>query len=373
MLRYGDSILLRERLRGRISCRSRKIVGIAVENISKCFGSFQAVDCVNLEIGQGALVALLGPSGAGKSSLLRLIAGLETPDRGRIWLAGMDATGQNVQERNIGFVFQNYALFKHLTIRQNIGFGLEIRAVAASKVKQKVEELLDLIQLSGLGDRYPAQLSGGQRQRVALARALAIEPKVLLLDEPFGALDARVRKDLRAWLRQLHDRVKVTTVFVTHDQREAMEVADNIVIMNKGRIEQVGTPAEIYDRPANAFVMSFLGSIDVLPSSLKIFQGNGFETVNPKMFLRPQDIAIEIGSSSTNIAAKVNRLVHLGSEIQAELALDGGQLIMARLTRERFEQLQLEPQQQVFVKPKEAKSFPIDYSIWLFVDRDKLT
>jgi sulfate/thiosulfate transport system ATP-binding protein len=338
-------------------------VGIAVENISKCFGNFQAVDCVNLEIGAGSLIALLGPSGSGKSTLLRLIAGLETPDRGRLWLAGQNATQQSVRERNIGFVFQNYALFKHLTVRQNIGFGLEIRSIAASKVKKKVAELLDLIQLSGLGDRYPAQLSGGQRQRVALARALAIEPQVLLLDEPFGALDARVRKDLRAWLRSLHDRSHVTTVFVTHDQSEAMEVADRIVIMNKGRIVQVGTPAEIYDRPANAFVMSFIGTVNVLASSSHIFQGNGFETTNPKIFLRPQDIAIEIGSSTTNIAAKVNRLIHLGSEIQAELALDDGQIVMAHLTREHFDKLQLEPQQQVFFKPKEARSFPIDYSI----------
>jgi sulfate/thiosulfate transport system ATP-binding protein len=237
-------------------------VGIALENISKCFGSVLAVDCVNLEISHGSLIALLGPSGSGKSSLLRLISGLETPDRGRIWLKGADATHQSVQERNIGFVFQNYALFKHLTVRQNIAFGLEIRATkakttstaAVAKLNKKVEALLDLIQLTDLGNRYPAQLSGGQRQRVALARALAIQPQVLLLDEPFGALDARIRRDLRTWLRQLHDRVKVTTIFVTHDQEEAMAVADKIVIMNKGRIEQVGTPAEIYDRPANSFV-----------------------------------------------------------------------------------------------------------------------
>jgi sulfate/thiosulfate transport system ATP-binding protein len=338
-------------------------VGIALENISKCFGSFQAVDRVNLEIARGSLVALLGPSGSGKSTLLRLIAGLETPDRGRIWLDGLEATEQSVRERNIGFVFQNYALFKHLTVRQNIGFGLDIRSIPTAKINTKVAELLDLIQLSGLGNRYPAQLSGGQRQRVALARALAIEPQVLLLDEPFGALDAKVRKDLRAWLRQLHDRVKVTTVFVTHDQKEAMEVADNIVIMNQGRIEQIGTPAEIYDRPANAFVMRFIGSVNVLPSSLNIFQGARFETTNPKMFLRPQDILIEIGSSMSNVPAKVSRLVHLGSEIQAELALDDGQIITAHLTREHFDKLQLEPQQQVFVKPKQAKSFPLDYSI----------
>jgi sulfate/thiosulfate transport system ATP-binding protein len=338
-------------------------VGIAVENISKCFGNFQAVDRANLEIGQGSLIALLGPSGSGKSTLLRLIAGLETPDEGRLWLAGKDATKQNVRERNIGFVFQNYALFKHLTIAQNIAFGLEIRSISASKVKKKVAELLDLIQLSGLGDRYPAQLSGGQRQRVALARALAIEPKILLLDEPFGALDARVRRDLRSWLRQLHDRSHVTTVFVTHDRSDAMAVADKIAIMNKGYIEQVGTPSEIYNHPANAFVMGFVGPVNVLPSSLNIFQNKRFETTNPQMFLRPQDIAIETGSSTSTVAAKVNRVTHLGSEIQAELALDDGQVITALLTRERFDELQLEPQQQVFVKPKEAKSFPIDYSI----------
>ena len=338
-------------------------MGIAVENISKCFGSFQAVDCVNLEIAQGSLIALLGPSGCGKSTLLRLISGLEAPDEGRLWLAGIDATRQNVCERNIGFVFQNYALFKHLTIAQNIGFGLEIRSIPASKIKKKVAELLDLIQLSGLGDRYPAQLSGGQRQRVALARALAIEPKILLLDEPFGALDTKVRKDLRAWLRQLHERSRVTTIFVTHDRSDAMAVADKIVIMNQGRIEQVGTPAEIYNRPANAFVMGFVGQVNTLPNSANIFQNHRLETTNPQMFLRPQDIAIEIGASTSTVAAKVNRLTHLGSEIQAELALDDGQVIMAHLTRERFDELQLAPHQQVFVKPKAAKSFPLDYSI----------
>jgi sulfate/thiosulfate transport system ATP-binding protein len=338
-------------------------VGIAVENVSKNFGSFQAVDRVSLEIGTGSLVALLGPSGSGKSTLLRLISGLETPDSGRIWLTGTNATHQSVQERNIGFVFQHYALFKHLTVRKNIAFGLEIRKVVSSKINQKVDELLELVQLTGLGERYPSQLSGGQRQRVALARALAVEPKVLLLDEPFGALDARVRKDLRAWLRRLHDEVHVTTVFVTHDQEEAMEVSDKIVVMNKGKVEQVGTPAQIYDNPATAFVMSFIGPVNVLSSQSDIFQGNGFETTNPEMFLRPQDIAIETEANTTTVAAKVNRLIHLGSEIQAELILDDGQTIMAHLTRERFNELRLEPQQRVFVKPKEAKSFPLYYSI----------
>lgn len=338
-------------------------MAIVVENVSKQFGSFKAVDEVNLEIESGSLVALLGPSGSGKSTLLRLIAGLEQPDRGKIWLTGNDATHQTVQERNIGFVFQHYALFKHMTVRQNIAFALEIRKAKKPKVKERVEELLDLVQLSALGDRYPSQLSGGQRQRVALARALAVQPQVLLLDEPFGALDAKVRKDLRAWLRRLHDEVHVTTVFVTHDQEEAMEVSDEIVVMNKGQVEQVGTPAEIYDHPATAFVMSFIGPVNVLPSTSNIFQGNGFESTNPEMFLRPQDVMIQREQNGTTVAARISRLIHLGWEIQAELTLDDGQVVTAHLTRERFDQLQLQPEERVYVKPKDAKSFPLYYSI----------
>jgi sulfate/thiosulfate transport system ATP-binding protein len=340
-----------------------KPVGIVVENVSKQFGSFQAVDQVSLEINSGSLVALLGPSGSGKSTLLRLISGLEMPDSGKILLTGKDATYQSVQERNIGFVFQHYALFKHLTVRQNIAFGLEIRKAPPKKIKGRVEQLLELVQLSGLGDRYPSQLSGGQRQRVALARALAVEPNVLLLDEPFGALDAKVRKDLRAWLRRLHDEVHVTTVFVTHDQEEAMEVADEIVVMNKGKVEQVGTPAQIYDHPASAFVMSFIGPVNVLPSSSKIFQSSGFDSVNPEVFLRPQDVIVERVANGTTAPAKVNRVIHLGWEIQIELALDDGQMVTAHLTRDRFDELKLEPQERVYVKPKDAKSFPLYYSI----------
>lgn len=338
-------------------------MGIVVENVSKQFGSFQAVNQVSLEIKTGSLVALLGPSGSGKSTLLRLIAGLEMPDTGKIWLTGRDATYQSVQDRNIGFVFQHYALFKHLTVRQNIAFGLDIRKAAASKIKARVEELLELVQLAGLGDRYPSQLSGGQRQRVALARALAVEPQVLLLDEPFGALDAKVRKDLRAWLRRLHDEVHVTTVFVTHDQEEAMEVSDEIVVMNKGCVEQVGTPAEIYDHPASAFVMSFIGPVNVLPSTSRIFQDNGFDSAHPEVFLRPHDVMVETSPNGTTVPARVNRLIHLGWEIQAELMLDDGQVVTAHLTRERFNELNLEPEQRVYVKPKEAKSFPLYYSI----------
>lgn len=338
-------------------------MGIAVENVSKRFGSFQAVDQVSLEIKSGSLVALLGPSGSGKSTLLRLIAGLETPDTGRIWITGNDATHQSVQNRSIGFVFQHYALFKHLTVRKNIAFGLEIRKTPPAKVKARVEELLELVHLSGMGDRYPSQLSGGQRQRVALARALAVQPKVLLLDEPFGALDAKVRKDLRAWLRRLHDEVHVTTVFVTHDQEEAMEVSDEIVVMNKGRVEQVGTPAEIYDHPGSAFVMSFIGPVNVLPSSSQIFQNGGFDSANPEIFLRPHDVVVETKPNGAAVNATVKRIIHLGWEIQVELTLDDGQEVIMNLTRERLDELKLEPQQRVYVKPKEAKAFPLYYSI----------
>ncbi|KGF71926.1 sulfate ABC transporter ATP-binding protein [Neosynechococcus sphagnicola sy1] len=338
-------------------------MGIVVENVSKHFGSFKAVDQVSLEIKTGSLVALLGPSGSGKSTLLRLIAGLETPDSGKIFLTGTDATHKSVQDRNIGFVFQHYALFKHMTVRQNIAFGMEIRKMPKATVKNRVDTLLDLVQLSGMGDRYPSQLSGGQRQRIALARSLAVEPNVLLLDEPFGALDAKVRKDLRAWLRRLHDEVHVTTVFVTHDQEEAMEVADVIVVTNKGQIEQVGTPAEIYDHPATAFVMSFIGPVNVLPSSSQIFQNNGFDSAQPHVFLRPHDVVITTTPNGSTSPARISRLIHLGSEVQAELALDDGQMVIAHLSRERFGELKLEPQQQVYIKPKEARSFPLHYSI----------
>jgi len=338
-------------------------MGIVVEDVSKNFGSFQAVDQVSLDIKTGSLVALLGPSGSGKSTLLRLIAGLELPDTGRILLTGEDATYRSVQERGIGFVFQHYALFKHMTVRKNIAFGLEIQKAPRQRIKQRVEELLELVQLQGLGDRYPSQLSGGQRQRVALARALIVEPKVLLLDEPFGALDAKVRKDLRGWLRRLHEEVHVTTVFVTHDQEEAMEVANEIVVMNKGRVEQVGTPAEVYDHPATAFVMSFIGPVNILPGSSRLFQSNGFDATHQEVFLRPQDIVVDTKPNGVSTAARISRLIHLGWEVQAELTLDDGQVVMAHITRDRFNELQLEPQQRVYVKPKDAKSFPLYYSI----------
>ena len=333
-------------------------MAIIVENVSKQFGSFKAVEKVSLEIKTGSLVALLGQSGSGKSTLLRLIAGLEAPDSGRIVIAGEDSTYKSVQKRGIGFVFQHYALFKHLTVRQNIGFGMELRKASKSRTRERVEQLLELVQLQGLGDRYPSQLSGGQRQRVALARALAVEPQVLLLDEPFGALDAKVRKDLRAWLRHLHDEVRVTTVFVTHDQEEAMEVSDEIVIMNKGRVEQIGTPAQIYDNPATPFVMSFIGPVNVLPSSLRLFAAQKFDTLASHVFVRPHDLVIEHKPIETGSSAKVQRVINLGWEVQAELILEDGSLINAILPRERFEQLNLAPQQNVYVKPKAPRAFP---------------
>ncbi len=332
-------------------------MGILVDHVSKAFGSFQAVDQVSIEIKTGSLVALLGPSGSGKSTLLRLIAGLELPDSGRIFLTGRDATYESVQKRGIGFLFQHYALFKHLNVRQNIAFGLEIQKQPKARIRSRVDELLDLVQLHGLSERYPSQLSGGQRQRVALARALALEPQVLLLDEPFGALDAKVRKDLRSWLRNLHDTVHVTTVFVTHDQEEAMEVSDNIVVMNEGRVEQVGSPAELYDNPATPFVMSFIGPVNVLPSTASIFRQVGYQPKGNQVFLRPHDVLVALEPDGEAVPAVVLRVVHLGWEIQVEVALEDGQSFMVNLSREQFNALQLYPRQQVYVKPKSAKSF----------------
>ncbi|GAA6618005.1 sulfate/molybdate ABC transporter ATP-binding protein [Scytonema sp. NUACC26] len=335
-------------------------MGIAVQNVTKQYGSFYAVDDVSLEVKTGSLVALLGPSGSGKSTLLRMIAGLEAPDTGHVWLVGEDATYKSVQERQIGFVFQHYALFKHMTVRQNIAFPLEIRKFPKNRIQDRVSELLELVQLGGFGERYPSQLSGGQRQRVALARALAVQPRILLLDEPFGALDAKVRKELRMWLRQLHEEVHVTTVFVTHDQEEAMEVSDQIVVMNKGRVEQMGTPAEIYDYPATPFVMSFIGPVNVLSSNAGIVANKDFVTPSShQVFLRPHDVAIKTSASEENsVSAKVDRIINLGWEIRVELVLQSGEPVIAYLSREQFNQLKIAEDQQVFVKPKQAKVFP---------------
>ena len=331
-------------------------MSILVENVSKHFGDFHALDNINLEVKDGGLIALLGPSGSGKSTLLRVIAGLESADSGQIYINGQHATNLDVRRRNIGFVFQHYALFKHLTIRQNIGFGLEIRKVPRAEIKRRVEELLELVQLQGLGDRYPSQLSGGQRQRVALARSLAVKPDVLLLDEPFGALDAKVRKELRAWLRRLHDEFHVTSVFVTHDQEEAMEVADEIVIMNQGRIEQIGSPAHVYDHPASPFVMSFIGPVNVLANP-QIFGTNGSHLRDAELYIRPHDIHVQTSPNGTTIPAKIDRIIHLGWEVQVELFLPDRQRVTAHFSREKFDTLGLEAGKTVFVKPKATKAF----------------
>ena len=306
-------------------------MSIEVRGVSKRFGEFQALDDVSIDVDGGSLTALLGPSGPGKSTLLRIVAGLETPDTGTIALAGEDATVLTPQKRGVGFVFQHYAAFKHMTVRENVAFGLKVRKRPKDEVRRRVDELLELVQLEGFGHRYPAQLSGGQRQRMALARALAPEPKVLLLDEPFGALDARVRAELRGWLRHLHEETHTTTVFVTHDQEEALEVADRVVVMNKGRVEQVAGPRELYDRPANDFVMTFVG--DAVP-----FDGD---------LVRPHDLAISPDGPGRE--AQVVRVLHLGFGVRCELTDDDGAPLVVQLTRSEADLLELEPGQIVRV------------------------
>jgi sulfate/thiosulfate transport system ATP-binding protein len=314
---------------------------IEARGIVKRFGDFTALDGVSVDVPSGSLTALLGPSGSGKSTLLRVIAGLETPDEGTVVLAGEDVTRVAPQERGVGFVFQHYAAFKHMTVWENVAFGLKIRRRPRAEVKQRVAELLELVQLARLGDRYPAQLSGGQRQRMGLARALAVDPKVLLLDEPFGALDARVRKELRLWLRRLHDETYTTTVIVTHDQEEAMEVADCVVVMNAGRIEQTAPPRELYDNPANEFVMSFVGPVNRLGDT----------------FIRPHDVELLLEPNGSTQEAMVQRLVHLGFEVRVELVRDDGETLSAQLTREQVEGLELQAGQIVYVRPMRQTVF----------------
>ena len=308
-------------------------MAIEARSVTKRFGDFVAVDDVSISVPTGSLTALLGPSGSGKSTLLRVISGLEQPDAGRVVIEGSDVTGLPPQRRGIGFVFQHYAAFKHMTVQRNVAFGLEIRRRPRSEIKARVEELLELVQLSGLAKRYPAQLSGGQRQRMALARALAVEPTVLLLDEPFGALDARVRKELRAWLRRLHDEVHVTTVFVTHDQEEAMEIADQIVLMNQGRVEQTGIARDLYEQPANEFVMSFIGPVSHFGEEL----------------VRPHDIDVRREPNGSAERATVERVVHLGFEVRADLALEDGREVWVQMTRDEAQLLDLQEGTQVFV------------------------
>jgi sulfate transport system ATP-binding protein len=316
-------------------------VSISVRNVSKRFGDFQALDDVSVEVASGSLTALLGPSGSGKSTLLRIVAGLEQPDTGDVLLAGQHATTVAPQRRGVGFVFQHYAAFKHMTVRNNVAFGLKIRKRTRTEIAARVDELLDLVQLQGFGDRYPSQLSGGQRQRMALARALAPEPKVLLLDEPFGALDARVRSELRVWLRRLHDETHTTTVFVTHDQEEAMDVADRVVVMNKGHIEQVDAPRVLYDAPANEFVMGFVG------------QANRFG----EGWVRPHDLDVVSEPDESTREGQVLRVVHLGFEVRAELVGDDGEPFSVQLTRDQAEELELEQGQIVYVRPNRTRAF----------------
>ena len=314
---------------------------IAAQHVSKRFKDFQALNNVSIGIEDGALTSILGPSGSGKSTLLRVIAGLERPDTGRVFISGQDMTNLPPQRRGVGFVFQHYAAFKHMTVRDNIGFGLKIRKRSRKDISARVDELLELVQLAGFADRYPGQLSGGQRQRMGLARALAVEPEVMLLDEPFGALDARVRQELRAWLRRLHDEVHVTTILVTHDQEEAMEISDTVIVMNHGRVEQVGSPQALYDHPVNEFVMGFLGYANRIGESL----------------VRPHDVQVSLAPGTESIEGVVKRLVFLGFEVRAEVEAGPDGVIRVQLTRSQADKLELREGQPVFLDLTAARNF----------------
>ncbi len=350
-------------------------MSIEIRNVQKNFGDFSALNDISLDVPSGELVALLGPSGCGKTTLLRIIAGLEFPDAGRIHFDGEDTTQRHVRERQVGFVFQHYALFRHMTVFENVAFGLRVRPKSTrpneAEIRRRVHELLNLVQLDWLADRYPPQLSGGQRQRIALARALAVEPRVLLLDEPFGALDAQVRKDLRRWLRRLHDELHITSVFVTHDQEEALEVADRVVVMNKGVIEQVGTPSEVYDHPASPFVYHFLGNVNLFHSrvhagfayigevELAAPEHVGAENASALAYVRPHDIDIQReadGDSAFKVV--INHIHPIGPVIRLELGReDDGEFIEAVLTHERFRELNLQAGEHVYVKPRKVRIF----------------
>jgi len=316
-------------------------MSIVAANITKRFGTFVALDDVSVEVASGSLTALLGPSGSGKSTLLRVIAGLEQPDEGRVVIEGEDMTVRAPQDRGVGFVFQHYAAFKHMTVYDNVAFGLKIRRRPKAEIRARVGQLLELVQLEGLAKRYPAQLSGGQRQRMGLARALAVDPAVLLLDEPFGALDARVRTELRLWLRRLHDETHTTTVIVTHDQEEAMEVADEVVVMNQGRIEQTAGPRELYERPANEFVMTFVG------------QANRFGDT----YVRPHDLDLTLEPNGSTREVMIDRIVHLGFEVRVDLVREDGERLAVQLTRDEAERLELARGQIVYVRPTRQTTF----------------
>ena len=361
-------------------------MSISVHNIGKKFGAFTALDNISLDFPQGELVALLGPSGCGKTTLLRVIAGLEHPDQGQVLFDGEDASRRDVRQRQVGFVFQHYALFRHMTVFENVAFGLRVKKrherPSDAEIKRKVHELLNLVQLDWLADRYPSQLSGGQRQRIALARALAVEPKVLLLDEPFGALDAKVRKELRRWLRRLHDDLHITSIFVTHDQEEALEVADRVVLMNKGHIEQIGTPNEVYTQPATQFVYGFLGSANIfhgrihdgglavgehtLPLDECTLKAEVGEDGAAVAYARPHDLEIirPAGHAEEGIPSRVLRVLTIGTLIRVELENPANPAtpIEAELTREQYEELNLQDGEEVVVRTKNVRLFPkIDY------------
>ena len=351
-------------------------MSIEIRNIRKSFGAFSALKDVSFKVETGELVALLGPSGSGKTSLLRIIAGIEVPDDngGSILIHDEDATSISLRERRVGFVFQHYALFRHMTIFENVAFGLRVRPrlfrPPEKVIKEKVNELLKLVQLDWLGDRYPSQLSGGQRQRIALARALAVEPNVLLLDEPFGSLDAKVRKGLRQWLRRFHDELKITSVFVTHDQEEALEVADRVVLMNEGRIEQVGTPEEVYHHPANAFVYNFLGNVNLFHSRVEEGKaylgeipidlpaetdGNGSKAL---VFVRPHLLEIERHRNGEDtLRAKVSHINAAGSLVKVDLMTDWGDPMHVELSHRKYQSLGLKREDEVFVRPRERRVF----------------
>ena len=352
-------------------------VGISVKNVTKRFGSFVALNNVSLEAPHGSLLALLGPSGSGKTTLLRIIAGLDVPDEGSVLYQDEDATHRTARDRNVGFVFQHYALFRHMSVFENVAFGLRVRKWKEPQIRERVHELLKLVQLEALAKQAPSQLSGGQRQRIALARALAAEPKVLLLDEPFGALDAKVRKELRSWLRKLHDEIHVTSVFVTHDQEEAFEVADRVVVLNRGRIEQQGSPEEVFERPANAFVMDFLGNVNVFHGRVEAGRAllGGFEMAYPDYphdeskavtaYVRPHELEIDrIPRGPSSLKAEVLRINAASSAVKVELlAKDFGVPLNVELGQERHQQLQLKTGDTVFVFPKRVRVFVGDYHI----------
>jgi sulfate/thiosulfate transport system ATP-binding protein len=352
-------------------------MSITVQNVSKRFGSFHALKCVSLEAPSGSLLALLGPSGSGKTTLLRVIAGLETADAGTVLYRDEEVTHTPARDRNVGFVFQHYALFRHMTVFENIAFALRVRRRPNAQVRQRVQELLALIRLEGLEKRYPSQLSGGQRQRVALARALAAEPKVLLLDEPFGALDAKVRLELRHWLRRLHDEIHVTSIFVTHDQEEAFEVADRVVLMNEGRIEQAGTPAEVFEHPANAFVMDFLGNVNVFHGRVQrgVARLGGLEVEAPEFphaderpatgYVRPHEMEIERSpNGGPSAPARVVHINPVGAVTRVQLrTLDADDLIHVEVGRMRSDELGLKVGETVYLAPRRVRVFVPDYSI----------